>query len=336
MPDLEHILEGARRTMTLLLAAGFGLFWVHSALWMFRGLAENRAKAKTLSQGRAIFPPGGGELYRRFDRKQIVLHILVMVSFLGLSLTGLPLKFAGQGWAKLLIDLYGGPAQAGLLHRVSGGLTLLYLAITVVMSGKFLFGNREAGGTFTQRLLGPDSLCPNWRDLSDLIGMLRWFVFLGPKPCFERWTYWEKFDFLALFWGMLTIGASGLVLWFPDFFAAWLPGWMCCAATMIHTEVALLATGFIFTVHFFNTHGRPEKFPMNFVIFSGQISHQEMVEERSAQWQRYLEEGSTERFRVQRRRGAGYDLFCHGLGFIALGTGAILFGLMLYSCVEMM
>ena len=323
--------------MTILLATGFALFWVHSALWMCRGLVENRAKAKTLGQGRAILPPAdGGALYRRFDRKQIVLHILVMVSFLGLSLTGLPLKFAGQRWAKLLLELYGGPAHAGLLHRASAGLTLLYLAISVVMSCRFLFCRRGAGETFFQRLFGPDSFCPSLRDFRDLAGMLRWFAFRGPKPGFERWTYWEKFDFLALFWGMLTIGASGLVLWFPRFSGTWLPGWLVSAATLIHSDVALLATGFIFTVHFFNTHGRPEKFPMNFVIFSGQISHREMVEERSDQWQRYLEEGSTERFRVTRKRGAAYDLFCKGLGFVALGTGAILLSLMLYSCVEMM
>ena len=30
--------------------------------------------------------------------------------------------------------------------------------------------------------------------------MLGWFVGLGPKPTFERWAYWEKFDF----WGACT------------------------------------------------------------------------------------------------------------------------------------
>ena len=106
--------------------------------------------------------------------------------------------------------------------------------------------------------------------------MVSWFFFKGPKPTFERWTYWEKFDFVAVFWGMFAIGGSGLMLWFPEFFGMFLPGWAFNVATIIHSDEALLATGFIFTVHFFNTHGRPEKFPMDFVIFNGQIAKEEM------------------------------------------------------------
>jgi hypothetical protein len=45
--------------------------------------------------------------------------------------------------------------------------------------------------------------------------MLRWFLFRGAKPTFEQWTYWEKFDFPAVFWGMFAIGGSGLLLWLP-------------------------------------------------------------------------------------------------------------------------
>ena len=59
--------------------------------------------------------------------------------------------------------------------------------------------------------------------ISDVIGMVRWFFFKGAKPTFERWTYWEKFDFLAVFWGMFAIGGSGLMLWFPEFFGSLCP-----------------------------------------------------------------------------------------------------------------
>ncbi len=120
----------------------------------------------------------------------------------------------------------------------------------------------------------------------------RWFFFKGPKPTFERWTYWEKFDFVAVFWGMFAIGGSGLMLWFPEFFGLFLPGWAFNVATIVHSDEALLATGFIFSVHFFNTHGRPEKFPMDFVIFNGQIGKEEMIEERGDQWKRYEEAGN--------------------------------------------
>jgi hypothetical protein len=161
--------------------------------------------------------------------------------------------------------------------------------------------------------------------------MMRWFLFKGPKPSFERWTYWEKFDFFAVFWGMFAIGGSGLMLWFPEFFGRFLPGWMFNVATIVHSDEALLATGFIFTVHFFNTHGRPEKFPMDFVIFNGQISKGDLIEERNDQWKRYEESGATEQFRVSKPSGVLYDFLLKGFGFLALLTGIIMLVLMIFS-----
>ena len=86
---------------------------------------------------------------------------------------------------------------------------------------------------------------------------------------FDRFTYWEKFDYWAVFWGMGIIGGSGLILWFPKFWARFLPGDLFNVALLVHGEEALLAVVFIFTIHFFNGHLRPEKFPMDTVIFTG-------------------------------------------------------------------
>lgn len=97
----------------------------------------------------------------------------------------------------------------------------------------------------------------------------------------DRWTYWEKFDYLAVFWGMFIIGISGLILWFPAFFGKFLPGEAINLATLLHSDEALLATGFIFAIHFFNTHFRADRFPMDMVILSGSISEEEIEQERN-------------------------------------------------------
>jgi len=212
-------------------------------------------------------------------------------------------------------------------------LTFYYFFGALVLSFDFLFLRKDIKGMWLQRLFGPDSLCPTFRDVKDITGMVRWFFFRGPKPTFERWTYWEKFDFLAVFWGMFAIGGSGLILWFPEFFGYFLPGWTFNVATIIHSDEALLATGFIFTVHFFNTHGRPEKFPMDFVIFNGQISKEEFIEERGDQWQRYEENGTTEQFAAQKPSGVLYDFFFKGFGFTALFTGIACMLMMLYAFI---
>jgi hypothetical protein len=320
--------------MTGLLTGTFAVFWVHTLLWMFRGFVENREKQKALEEGHIVHHVADGhKQYRRFYPRHVFMHILVIVSFLGLSLTGLPLKFSDQAWAKALMDLYGGAPNAAFFHRICAGITFVYFAMALVLSFHFLFLNKKIKGNFLQRLFGPDSLCPNLRDISDVAGMVKWFFFKGPKPTFERWTYWEKFDFIAVFWGMFAIGGSGLMLWFPELFGAFLPGWAFNVATIIHSDEALLATGFIFTVHFFNTHGRPEKFPMDFVIFNGQLPKHEFVEERGDQWKRYEEEGITESFACKRSSGVMYDFLVKGFGFLALFTGITLLLLMIYAFI---
>ena len=142
----------------------------------------------------------------------------------------------------------------------------------------------------------------------------------GPRPQFGRWTYWEKFDYFAVFWGVAIIGFSGLIMWFPTFFTRFMPGWVINIALIVHSDEALLAAGFIFSIHFFNTHFRIEKFPMDTVIFSGRISKTEMLHERKRWLDRLVAEGGLEGHRVKDEwerwkniaRGFGYFFF--GLG----------------------
>jgi len=321
-------------SMTGLLIGTFAVFWLHTMLWMFRGFVENRENAAIRAAGHAEHPlPDGFKLYRRFNYRHIFLHLLVMISFLGLALSGLPLKFSDQQWAGPLISLLGGTANAAFMHRICAGITFVYFVSAIVMSLHFLFFRKDLPGNWLARLTGPDSLFPNQKDILDIAGMLRWFFFRGPKPTFDRWAYWEKFDFLAVFWGMFAIGGSGLMLWFPEFFGSFLPGWMFNIATIVHSDEALLATGFIFTVHFFNTHGRPEKFPMDFVIFNGQIDKHEFLEERGDQWRRYEKRNITENYRVKQGSGVIFDFFLKGFGFLSLAVGILLLFLMVYAFV---
>ncbi len=319
------------KAMTGLLVGTFAVFWLHTLLWMFRGFVENREKQKALFEGHVHHVEDPHKLYYRFKKRHIFLHFTVIVSFLGLSLTGLPLKFSDQPWAKTLMSFYGGIEYAGLIHRGCAILTFYYFLGALWMSIDFLFLRRDIRGNFLQRMFGPDSLMPNFRDIKDVIGMVKWFFFKGPKPTFDRWTYWEKFDFIAVFWGMFAIGGSGLMLWFPEFFGQFLPGWMFNVATIVHSDEALLATGFIFTVHFFNTHGRPEKFPMDFVIFNGQMSKEEFIEERGDQWKRYEDQGITENFVCDKPSSVWYDFLFKAFGFLAVFTGLSLAVAMLYA-----
>ena len=282
-------------TMTSLLCGVFAIFWLHTILWLIRSYIE---KNKLRRQG--IFPESHSPkvFYKRFTFLEKLLHFMMMTSFLGLVLTGLPLKFVEAPWAIGLAQIMGGPQMAGLIHRWCAVLTFTYFIITIVWSIYFLL-IKPTGENFFQKLFGPDSLFPNFKDGRDIAAMCKWFFGGGEQPKFDRWTYWEKFDFLAVFWGMFAIGFTGLMLWMPEFFAQFLPGWAFNVAIIIHSDEALLASVFIFTVHFFNAHIRPEKFPMDQVIFTGVVSGHEMEEERPVQFERLKERGELEKYETK-------------------------------------
>jgi cytochrome b subunit of formate dehydrogenase len=161
---------------------------------------------------------------------------------------------------------------------------------------------------------------------------LKWFIGLGERPNYGRWTYWEKFDYFAVFWGVAMIGVTGLLLWFPEFFTYLIPGWSVNVATIIHSDEALLAVGFIFTIHFFNTHFRPDKFPMDPVIFTGRVTVDELKYDKPAEYEQLVAEGKLdERLVKPLPSGAvrGFRIF----GFIALTVGLTLIALIVYAMV---
>jgi cytochrome b subunit of formate dehydrogenase len=229
----------------------------------------------------------------RFGRVERVMHGLLMLSFLGLSFTGLPLLFAASPWAARMAGLLGGYGVTGNLHRTFAVLMMLTFGTHVARLLRRLYVQRDLG-----LLWGPDSLVPRPLDVVQMAQHVRYFVGLGPQPRFDRYTYWEKFDYWSVFWGMAIIGGSGLMLWFPQVFSAFLPGWVFNVAFVIHGEEALLAMVFIFTVHFFNGHLRPEKFPMDTVIFTGRITLEELKHERPAEYERLVANGGLEALRT--------------------------------------
>jgi cytochrome b subunit of formate dehydrogenase len=171
---------------------------------------------------------------------------------------------------------------------------------------------------------------PNRRDLREFVETLKWFLGLGGRPAYGRWTYWEKFDYFAVFWGVAIIGSTGLVLWFPEFFTYFLPGWAINVATIIHSDEALLAVGFIFTVHFFNTHFRPDKFPMDMVIFTGRIPLEEFKHERPREYEELVRTGKIEEHLVEPLPPyvvRGFRIF----GTIALTIGILLILLIIWA-----
>jgi len=298
--------------MTALLLGVFGFFGLHDLLWLQRSLVGTVRGEYRAARAHAA------PYVRRFSTAQITVHIVIIVSFLVLAATGLPLKFAAASWAPKLMALWGGPQVAGVLHRIAAVVTFGYFAYHVGNVAFQMLVRRKRGF-----LWGPRSMVPQPSDVRDLIANVRYFLYSGPRPAFDRWTYWEKFDYLAVFWGVAIIGLTGLVLWFPGFFTRVLPGWALNAAYIAHSDEALLATGFIFLFHFFHTHLRPESFPLDPVVFTGSMPLERFKEERPHEYARIVEAKQLESLIVPApTRG---DLIrAYVFGFIAVAIGVVL------------
>jgi cytochrome b subunit of formate dehydrogenase len=227
----------------------------------------------------------------RFTTTHRALHACMVVSFITLALTGLSLKFSYTGWAAMLSRLLGGFETAGFIHRCAALLMFGAFITHLVDLQKLRKAQKKS---WIQMIFSPESMLPNGNDLRELIATMKWFLGLGPRPQYGRWTYWEKFDYFAVFWGVFIIGSTGLTLWFPILFTRIIPGSFINVATVIHSDEALLATGFIFTVHFFNTHLRPEKFPMDTTIFTGRMTIAELKRDKPREYEELVASGKLE------------------------------------------
>ncbi|MBI2186597.1 MAG: hypothetical protein HYU37_05660 [Acidobacteria bacterium] len=264
---------------------------------------------------------------RRFGRVERIQHLVLFVTFLGLAATGLPLLFSDAAWAPPLAQLFGGFGVTGTLHRLFAvGLIGVFLVHVASVTVRVVRGERGI-------LWGPTSLVPQPRDIVELYRHVRWFLRRGPKPAFDRYTYWEKFDYLAVFWGMVIIGFSGLMLWFPELFARVLPGWVFNVALLVHGEEALLAVGFIVTIHFFNSHMRPHKFPMDMVMFTGVVPEEEYARERPLEYER-LRATSALEARLAPPPDPDFVRRTRLGGFVAIAVGSILFLLIVFAVLS--
>ena len=256
--------------------------------------------------------------FTRFTRAQRILHAVLFSTFLGLAATGLPLRFSESIWARGLAGGVGGFGAILFFHKLCA--VVLTLAFAIHLKDIFTRGviHREKGIFW-----GPTSMVANWKDVKDLFGHLRWMVGLGPKPRFERYAYWEKFDYWAVFWGMIVIGFSGYCMWFAPFFARFLPGWALNAVLVIHSDEALLAILFIFSIHFVNTHLRPDSFPMDLVVFTGVESEEEFKLKRPDEYKRFAAQGKLET-RIAEAPGIWQINFSKVIGYTAIAIGLIL------------
>ncbi|MHC4844725.1 MAG: cytochrome b/b6 domain-containing protein [Planctomycetota bacterium] len=280
--------------MTTLLIGTLAFALLHTLFWLVR-LWLSRDEWKKHKEAAAARK--GQKLYRRFTRFQRVLHMVMMLSFFMLALTGMALKFSYMGWAQFISRTLGGSEAMGVRHRMGAIALIIVFAMHLA---NVVRKKREAGKSWKQMLTGPETIMFRKQDLKDLQA------------------------------SVFVIGMTGLILWFPELFTRIVPGWFVNVATIIHSDEALLAVGFIFTVHFFNTHFRPDKFPMDTVMFTGRVTLDELKYDKPGEYERLASAGTLEAQLVDPFPRV-YERSFRIFGFVMLGIGLTLIGMIVYA-----
>lgn len=237
-----------------------------------------RSERKRYEKLRRLEIQAKEETFLRLALSLRVQHVVLFTSCILLIITGLPLKFHSTAWAAFIFSLLGGVRGSGLIHRIAAtgliGVGVYHVGY-IAFSG---YGRR----TFRQ-------LLPALKDVSDVIRQMRYY--LGrtqDRARFGKFSYVEKFDYWAVYWGMVIMICSGAMLWFEEISLRIFPKFVIDIAKEAHSDEALLATLAIIIWHFYNVHFNPDKFPMNRAWLSGRITKEEMMHEHPLEYEEHM------------------------------------------------
>ena len=256
---------------------------------------------------------------KRFTPVQKAFHALLMFSFLTQAVTGMARMYIETAWGQALSQPFGGYDGCLVVHKYVG-LFMLLLFLCHIVYALFVI--------FADKVSGEDTLWLRGKDLKQFFAHLRWMLG-GKAPRFERWGYWEKFDYWAVFWGMIILGITGLMLYSPLDTSRYFKGWSLNVALWAHRIEASLAMLHVFVIHFAIAHLRRHNFPMDRAMFCGDTDLESATEERPAWIARLRTTGAlADKTTGEAPAARVVVTFAVGLGAVGLGIYLVIGGLM--------
>lgn len=230
----------------------------------------------------------GEKYFFRFCLDLRIQHIILAATVVILVLSGMPLKYSDSPWAPHLYTLFGGTTMAPTVHKLVGVVMLLLFIYHLFWIVKTIYRNHylalKREGTYSHGRLAKRiitlPMIPNLKDLKDIYGLLKYLLyFTNARPHGDEYTWKEKFDYWAPFWGVFIIGVSGVVIWHKELFTHLIPGEAINFMLIAHSDEALLAALFLFIWHWYNVHFSTSVFPMGTVFLTGYLNEELMREE---------------------------------------------------------
>jgi cytochrome b subunit of formate dehydrogenase len=228
----------------ILIFAVIGAMFLHNAI-----IWRSKALARRAMQNPMMF---------RMSASQRWQHLVLLVSFIILVITGFALKFPNSWLAEALAM---GEKLRSVIHRAAG-----VILIAAGIYHIFYLAMAKEG----RRLIR--DFAPRPKDAFDAIGTMRYYLGLSKeRPRFGRFSYAEKAEYWALVWGTALMAVTGVMMWAKVWVGDLLARWWVDVATAIHFYEAILATLAIVVWHLYQVFFDPDVYPMNWAWWDGKM-----------------------------------------------------------------
>ena len=245
----------------------------------------------------------GKKYFFKFTPLQRAQHITIASCVIVLVLTGMPLKFHEAFWAQPIYALFGGIKMAPVVHKIAGTVLLLLFVFHLAYVVYCIFADliiplhkkKELKLFTVVKTIVTHPIMPSWKDVRDIIDLLKYLLFMtNERPAGDKFTWKEKFDYWAPFWGIVIMVSTGIIMWQKELVTRFLPGEVINLALIAHSDEALLAALFLFIWHFYNVHFSTSVFPMGTVFLTGYLPEHLMVEEHYEYYQKVMKAAGLE------------------------------------------
>jgi len=245
----------------------------------------------------------GKKYFFKFTVLQRAQHITIASCVIVLALTGMPLKFHDTAWAQPVYALFGGIKVAPVVHKIAGSVLLLLFVFHLGYIVYSIFTDliiplkkkKQLRVSTVIKSIVTHPIMPSFKDVKDIIDLLKYLLFFTNKrPEGDKFTWKEKFDYWAPFWGIVIMVSTGLVMWQKEIVTRFLPGEVINLALIAHSDEALLAALFLFIWHFYNVHFSTSVFPMGTVFLTGYLPEHLMVEEHYEYYRKVMKAAGLE------------------------------------------
>jgi formate dehydrogenase gamma subunit len=262
-PQGETGVNIIRRIYIVLIVLVIGGMLLHNALIILKAI---RNRYKEAREGTVV----------RFNRSEIIQHLLLFITFTVLAVSGFALRFPDSWWARWMVSSETGAVFRSNIHRVAAVIFIL----TCLYNLYYMLFNRRGKAQLR-------AIFPTPGDIALLVQNINYFLGLQKeRPKFDRYAYMEKAEYWALIWGAVVMVITGFPMWFENFFLKFIPTWLLNIFRAVHFYEAILASTAIVVWHFFFVFLEPESYPINFSMLTGRITQNELEEKHTAEYER--------------------------------------------------